>query len=116
MNIQDEMDRIFKMQKDNLDNERKFIQRCKNGVGEWEVLPNFETFDTRKEAQDFLNGERKTSEDEEIKFMWLNYYECPECENVWEDQWDCQVDDDCSECGCRHISPSNSTEIEEVAK
>ena len=24
MNIQDEMDRIFKMQKDNLDNERKF--------------------------------------------------------------------------------------------
>jgi hypothetical protein len=38
MNIQDEMDRIFKMQKDNLANERKFIQRCKNGVGEWEVL------------------------------------------------------------------------------
>ena len=52
------------------------------------------------------------NEDEEIKFMWLNYYECPECENIWEDQWDCQVDDDCSECGCRHISPSNSTEIE----
>jgi hypothetical protein len=25
MNIQDEMDRIFKMQKDNLANERKFI-------------------------------------------------------------------------------------------
>jgi DNA polymerase III alpha subunit len=56
MNIQDEMDRIFKMQKDNLANERKFIQRCKNGVGEWEVLPNFETFDTRKEAEDFLDG------------------------------------------------------------
>jgi DNA polymerase III alpha subunit len=65
MNIQDEMDRIFKMQKDNLANERKFIQRCKNGVGEWEVLPNFETFDTRKEAEDFLDGERKSSEDEE---------------------------------------------------
>jgi hypothetical protein len=32
MNIQDEMDRIFKMQKDNLANERKFIQSCKNGV------------------------------------------------------------------------------------
>jgi DNA polymerase III alpha subunit len=65
MNIQDEMDRIFKMQKDNLANERKFIQRCKNGVGEWEVLPNFETFDTRKEAEDFLDGERKSYEDEE---------------------------------------------------
>ena len=90
MNIQDEMNRIFKMQKDNLANERKF--------------------------KELADGERKPLEDEEIKFMWLNYYECPECENVWEDQWDCQVDDDCSECGCRHISPSNSTEIEEVAK
>ena len=90
MNIQEEMDRIFKMQQDNLANERKF--------------------------KELANAERKSLEDEEIKFMWLNYYECPECENIWEDQWDCQVDDDCSECGCRHISPSNSTEIEEVAK
>ena len=90
MNIQDEMNRIFKMQKDNLDNERKF--------------------------KELADEERKPLEDEEIKFMWLNYYECPECENIWEDQYDCQVDDDCSECGCRHISPSNSTEIEEVAK
>ena len=90
MNIQDEMDRIFKMQQDNLANERKF--------------------------KELADAERKSLEDEEIKFMWLNYYECPECENIWEDQWDCQVDDDCSECGCRHISPSNSTEIEEVAK
>ena len=90
MNIQNEMDRIFKVQQDNLENERKF--------------------------KELANAERKSLEDEEIKFMWLNYYECPECENIWEDQWDCQVDDDCSECGCRHISPSNSTEIEEVAK
>ena len=90
MNIQEEMDRIFKVQQDNLENERKF--------------------------KELANAERKSLEDEEIKFMWLNYYECPECENIWEDQWDCQVDDDCSECGCRHISPSNSTEIEEVAK
>ena len=90
MNIQEEMDRIFKVQQDNLANERKF--------------------------KELADAERKSLEDEEIKFMWLNYYECPECENIWEDQWDCQVDDDCSECGCRHISPSNSTEIEEVAK
>ena len=68
------------------------------------------------EGQRCFEMEIKDSQDEEIKFMWLNYYECPECENIWEDQWDCQVDDDCSECGCRHISPSNSTEIEEVAK
>ena len=43
MNIQEEMDRIFKMQKDNLDNERKF----------------------KELGQDFLDGERKSSEDEE---------------------------------------------------
>jgi hypothetical protein len=44
MNIQDEMDRIFKMQKDNLANERKFKELGQNflDVGEWEVLPNFE--------------------------------------------------------------------------
>ena len=43
MNIEDEMNRIFKMQKDNLDNERKF----------------------KDLGQDFLYGERKSSEDEE---------------------------------------------------
>mgnify|MGYP003638782101 FL=1 len=85
MNIQDEMNRIFKVQQDNLVNERKF--------------------------KEFADGERKSLEDEEIKFMWLNYYECPECENVWEDEWDCQVDDDCPDCGCRHISPYKSQEV-----
>ena len=29
MNVQEEMDRIFKMQKDNLANERKFKEICK---------------------------------------------------------------------------------------
>ena len=43
MNIQEEMDRIFKVQQDNLDNERKF----------------------KELGQDFLDGERKSSEDEE---------------------------------------------------
>ena len=85
MNIQEEMDRIFKVQQDNLANERKF--------------------------KELADAERKSLEDEEIKFMWLNYYECPECENVWEDEWDCQVDDDCPDCGCRHISPYKSQEV-----
>ena len=43
MNIQEEMDRIFKVQQNNLDNERKF----------------------KELGQDFLDGERKSSEDEE---------------------------------------------------
>ena len=42
---------------------------------------------------------------------WLNYYECPECEDIWQDEWDCQVDDDCPSCGCRHISPYESQEV-----
>jgi hypothetical protein len=49
MNIQDEMDRIFKMQKEN----------------QGQLFIDAETFDTRKEAEDFLDGERKSSEDEE---------------------------------------------------
>jgi hypothetical protein len=51
MNIQDEMDRIFKMQKDNLANERKFIQRCKNGVGEWEVLQTLKLLTPEKKLR-----------------------------------------------------------------
>lgn len=39
---------------------------------------------------------------------FINYYRCPECEHEWEDEWSCQVDDDCPECGARHISPYDS--------
>lgn len=48
---------------------------------------------------------------EEIKTIWLNYYECPECNDTWEDEWDYQADDDCPSCGCRHISPYESQEV-----
>ena len=44
--------------------------------------------------------------------LWLNYYECTRCEYMWEDEWDCQVDDDCPHCGCRHIGPYESREVE----
>jgi hypothetical protein len=30
------------------------IIRCENGVGEWEIYPTGETFDTRQEAEDRL--------------------------------------------------------------
>ena len=36
---------------------------------------------------------------------WTNHYRCPDCRHQWADGWDCQVDDDCPECGLRHISP-----------
>ena len=61
MNIQDEMDRIFKMQKDNLDNERKF----------------------KDLGQDFLDGERKTSEDEERNLYCI----CGELKTVCPDRY-----------------------------
>ena len=44
---------------------------------------------------------------------FLNYYECPECEYEWEDEWSCMCDDDCPTCGARHISPYQSDEWEE---
>lgn len=42
-----------------------------------------------------------------------NVYICPECEATWEDEWSCQCDDDCPECGLRHISPEDSEEIDD---
>jgi hypothetical protein len=35
---------------------------------------------------------------------WTNHYRCPCCRHEWEDGWDAQVDDDCPNCGLRHIS------------
>lgn len=45
------------------------------------------------------------------KMIYRNYYECPHCKSEWSDDWSCQVDDDCPECGKRHISPYDSDEI-----
>ena len=51
------------------DFEKLEIVRCENGVGEWEIYPTGETFDTRGEAETRLaeltqekkNGERPQS-------------------------------------------------------
>lgn len=43
--------------------------------------------------------------------MYLNRYRCPRCARIWLDEWDCQPDDDCPYCGCRHVSPYQSDEI-----
>ncbi|MCP1674488.1 hypothetical protein J2T57_001590 [Natronocella acetinitrilica] len=43
--------------------------------------------------------------------QYLNQYECPECQNLWDDVWDSACDDDCGECGLRHISPYESTDL-----
>ena len=48
-------------------------------------------------------------EDEELKFV--NHYTCPGCGHKWKDVWSCMCDDDCPNCGMRHISPTHSDDI-----
>jgi len=45
-----------------------------------------------------------------------NHYKCPSCQHSWEDAWDSMVDDDCPECGYRHVSPYQSDDIEPPLK
>jgi len=37
-----------------------------------------------------------------------NFYKCPTCGTGWTDVWSAQCDDDCPECGARHITPYTS--------
>ena len=39
---------------------------------------------------------------------FLNLYICPACAHRWSDVYECMVDDDCLQCGERHISPIES--------
>lgn len=47
-------------------------------------------------------------EEEEEESQFINFYWCPRCNHDWEDAYSCMVDDDCPECGYRHISPYKS--------
>lgn len=42
---------------------------------------------------------------------YVNYYKCPNCGEEWEDEWDCEVEDECPNCGTRHITPYKSEEV-----
>jgi hypothetical protein len=43
---------------------------------------------------------------------FTNYYECPECNYEWQDEWDCACDDDCPNCGLT-CSPCDTDEPED---
>ncbi len=43
-----------------------------------------------------------------------NQYECDECGCYWEDEWSCGCDDDCPECGARHMGPIDSIDLSHV--
>ena len=42
---------------------------------------------------------------------YRNYYKCARCDHKWEDQWSCMCDDDCPDCGARHMSPYDADDL-----
>ena len=45
-----------------------------------------------------------------------NEYQCYRCEYEWEDEWSCQCDDECPECGARHASPVESEDLTTIVE
>ena len=41
-----------------------------------------------------------------------NYYRCARCGHEWSDDWTATCDDDCPQCGARHMSPYKSDDID----
>lgn len=50
-------------------------------------------------------------QDEEEETEYENHYECYRCAYTWTDVWTAMCDDDCPECGARHVSPHDSIEL-----
>jgi DNA-directed RNA polymerase subunit RPC12/RpoP len=50
--------------------------------------------------------------------LFRNFYRCDRCGHEWTDDWSATCDDDCPQCGARHMSPfkSEATEAEVVRK
>jgi DNA-directed RNA polymerase subunit RPC12/RpoP len=43
--------------------------------------------------------------------LFRNQYHCARCKHEWTDEWPAMCDDDCPECGARHMSPHRSEDI-----
>jgi hypothetical protein len=43
-----------------------------------------------------------------------NQYLCEDCECEWQDEWSATCDDDCPECGSRHMEPFDSIDLTET--
>ena len=50
-------------------------------------------------------------DESECQPAFRNVYKCERCGYGWEDVWSCGCDDDCPQCGARHMSPVESDEI-----
>lgn len=42
---------------------------------------------------------------------YRNYYRCARCGYEWPDEWSCMCDDDCPQCGARHMTPYGSEDL-----
>lgn len=42
--------------------------------------------------------------------LFRNFYRCVRCRHEWTDDWSATCDDDCPQCGARHLSPYKSQE------
>ena len=42
-----------------------------------------------------------------------NHYQCARCGYEWTDEWSATCDDDCPQCGARHMSPYKSDDAGE---
>jgi hypothetical protein len=40
--------------------------------------------------------------------LFRNFYRCYRCRYEWTDVWPATCDDDCPNCGARHVSPQRS--------
>jgi predicted nucleic acid-binding Zn-ribbon protein len=45
---------------------------------------------------------------------YCSHYQCARCDHEWSDEWSCMCDDDCPDCGARHMSPLESDDLTEV--
>ena len=53
----------------------------------------------------------KKEDTKEVEYKFRNFYRCPYCGTEWQDVWDATCDDDCPNCGERHISPYTSEDV-----
>ncbi len=45
-----------------------------------------------------------------------NHYACERCKHCWSDEWSSTCDDDCPNCGARHMSPYESDDLTEIVE
>lgn len=64
------------------------------------------TYITRADLTDHPDYAHLETDSEGNPCVWRNHYRC-ECGAEWDDEWSCQCDDECGECG-KDYSPFES--------